>query len=160
LVSQQELPQTEAMLGKALSAAPGKRELRLRLAEVMMANNEPLPARAILAPLKNISDDDAIQRRAQSMLDAIQVRLENERALRDYNERRAAAEAEAKARTGAAVDSSRDNARNQQVDAPPSIRRSDATTTSKDETVETAKLTLKRPAGLQVEGALILIDCR
>jgi tetratricopeptide (TPR) repeat protein len=161
LVSREELPQTEDILKKAISAAPGKREVRLRLAEVMMANNEPLAARAILAPLKSISDDDLIQHRAQSMLDAIQLRLDNEKALRDYNERRTAAEAEAKERTTAAAASARESARNDAVEGPPALRRNETTTTSSsDGTVETARPTLNRPAGKQVQGLLVFVDCR
>jgi len=160
LVSAEELPQTEEILKKALNAAPGKRELRLRLAEVMIANNEPIAARVIIAPLKNVTDDDAVQRRAESIADAIQRRLDNEQAVRDYNDRqRIAAEARTKeeAESAAAL---RNAKRDETSDEPPRIRRNETTTPADDSsTVETATIKLKRPAGREIDGALISIDC-
>lgn len=51
LVSGEELPQTEDILKKALNRSPGKRQLRLRLAELMLANNETLAARVTSKPI-------------------------------------------------------------------------------------------------------------
>jgi tetratricopeptide (TPR) repeat protein len=81
LISREELPQTEDVLKKVLASAPGKRDLRLRLAEVMIANKEEIAARVILAPLKNVSDDDSVARRTNSLLEQIQRQVENETAM-------------------------------------------------------------------------------
>jgi tetratricopeptide (TPR) repeat protein len=155
LASGEGIPETEDLLKKVLVSAPGKREIRLRLAELMVANKEPVAARTILFPLKNVSDDDAVQRRAQSLLDEIQRRIDYEQALREYDERRKAAEAQA-ANAPAIVS---DSAARSTVEGPPAIRRQEASPADDTTTVETAKPTLIRPAGRQIEGALLLIDC-
>jgi hypothetical protein len=159
LSSGEGIPETEELLKKALVSAPGKREIRLRLAELMIANNEPLAARAILFPLKNVTDEDVVQRRAQTLLDAIQRRIDYEQAQREYQERRKAAEIQTADKIQTA-DIVRDSAAPTAVEGPPPIRRSETVPAGDDSTtVETAKPTLNRPAGRQIEGALLLIDC-
>jgi tetratricopeptide (TPR) repeat protein len=159
LASGEDRPATEELLKKALVSAPGKREIRLRLAELMLANNEPLAARAILFSLKNVADDDAVQRRTQSLLDEVQRRIDNEQAVREYQERRKEAEIQAanKVRDSAATSpASQANA----IEGPPPLRRPETTAVTDDSsTVETAKPTLNRPAGRQIEGTLLQIDC-
>jgi tetratricopeptide (TPR) repeat protein len=165
LLSAEELPQTEAVLKTVLASAPGKRELRIRLAEVMIANNEGLAARVILAPLKNITDDEAVAFRANSLLDQIQRRVENETAMREYNERRLAAEearkkVEAEAPAAASPAAASEVRRDETPDGPPTIRRNANTTPAGDgTTIDTAAVSLKRPAGRRIDGVLISIDC-
>jgi tetratricopeptide (TPR) repeat protein len=152
LVSAEELPQTENLLKKAMTAAPGKREVRLRLAELMIANKEPVAARVILSPMKDITDDDAVQRRTQRILDDVQRMIENETAVREYNERRAAAEVQAKA-----IAEARASARNDTPDGPPVMKRTEPTPSTQT-SADPPKPTLTR-AGKQVEGSLLSINC-
>jgi tetratricopeptide (TPR) repeat protein len=159
LASGEGIPETEELLKKVLVSAPGKREIRLRLAELMLANKEPLAARAILFPLKNVTDEDTVQRRTQSLLDQIQRQIDYEQALREYQERRRDTETQAanivkdSPATAATTTTSA-------VEGPPTIRRSETVPAGNDSTtVETAKPTLNRPAGRQIEGTLLLIDC-
>ncbi|HEY2383797.1 MAG TPA: tetratricopeptide repeat protein [Terriglobia bacterium] len=165
IVSREELPQTEELLKKALTAAPGKRDIRIRLAEVMIANNEPLAGRVILSPLKNITDDDAVQRRAQSLLNQIQTMIDNETAVREYNERRAQAQAQAQTQAevraeaqAKAAAAARNSAGNDTPDGPPVIRRNE-TTPSTEAKDAAPKQAVARPAGKQIQGALLSVDC-
>jgi predicted Zn-dependent protease len=160
LASGEGIPETEELLKKVLVSAPGKREIRLRLAELMLANKEPLAARAILFPLKNITDDDAVQRRAQLLLDDVQRRIDYEQAVREAQERRKEAETQAanNVRDPAAANPTSPTIETSAVERPPALRRP-AATTDDSSTVETAKPTLNRPAGRQIEGTLLLIDC-
>jgi tetratricopeptide (TPR) repeat protein len=155
LVSGSEMPETEELLKKALNASPGKRLLRLRLTELMLANNETLAARVTVSSLKNVTDDDAVQRRAQNMLDQIQRRIQNDSATREYNDRQRAAE-EARAQAAGAI---RDAVPNSEPDGPPKIRYGQAAQPANDSTTETAARPIVRPAGKQIEGSLLLVDC-
>jgi Tfp pilus assembly protein PilF len=155
LVSREDLPQTEELLRKALMAAPGKRLLRLRLAELMIANNEPAAARVILSPLKNVSDDESVQRRTESLLNDIQRRIESATALREYNDRQRAA-TEARAQAAAAI---RDSVPDATPEGPPKIRRSETSTPTNETKDETSAPPILRPDGKQVEGSLVSIDC-
>jgi tetratricopeptide (TPR) repeat protein len=58
LMLHQELTETEELMKKVLNAAPARRDIRLRLAELMIANKEPLPARVVLKPLIDSGEDD------------------------------------------------------------------------------------------------------
>lgn len=158
LVSKEELPQTEELLKKALSAAPGKRDIRLRLAELMIANNEPLAGRVILSPLKGITDDDAVQRRTQTLLDQIQKMIDNESALRNYNERRAQAQAQAEAQAKTYAAATAPSTGNGTPDGPPIIRRNENPPSTETKSGP-PKQAVVRPAGKQLAGALLSVDC-
>jgi tetratricopeptide (TPR) repeat protein len=155
LVSREELPQTEDILKKALNASPGKRQLRLRLAELMLANNETLAARVTVSSLKNVSDDEVVQRRAEGLLDQIEKRIQAESAVREYNDRQRATE-QARGQAAAAV---RDSVQSKEPDGPPKIRYAQTAQPANDTTTETTARPIVRPAGRQIEGSLLLIDC-
>jgi hypothetical protein len=162
LASGEDIPETEDLLKKVLVSAPGKREIRIRLAELMIANKEPLAARAILFPLKNVSDEDSVQLRTQTLLSEIQRRLDYEQDLREYQERRKAAESQAanfvedSTVAGAPTATGATTA----VERPPALRRTDTSAAGNEpDTLETAKPKLNRPAGRQIEGILVLIEC-
>jgi tetratricopeptide (TPR) repeat protein len=159
LASGEGIPETEELLKKVLVSAPGKREIRIRLAELMLANKEPLAARAILFPLKNVSDDDTVQRRTETLLDQVQRQIDYEQALREYEVRRKEAETQAANIVKVPVPTNTTSTTNA-LEGPPTIRRSERTPAGTDSTtVETAKPTLNRPAGRQIEGTLLLVDC-
>jgi tetratricopeptide (TPR) repeat protein len=162
LASGEDIPETEELLKKVLVSAPGKREIRLRLAELMLANKEPLAARAILFPLKNVTDDDAVQKRAQLLLDQVQRRIDYEQTVREYQERRKDAETQAATNIRDSASSRPTSPASQPsaIEGPPTLRRPETTAaTDSSSTVETAKATLNRPAGRQIEGTLLLLDC-
>ena len=55
LALRSELPEAETALLKASELAPGREELRLALADVMIGNGEDLAARATLTLLRNVT---------------------------------------------------------------------------------------------------------
>src|SRR5207249_7482337 len=118
------------LLKKVLNSAPGRHDLRLTLGELMLMNDEPIAARVILTPLKNVTDDDTIRRQAQILLDNIQANIENQQAIQEYKERRRLAEAAA-----AVHDSSVDD---KTPDRPPTITRSPSAASSPNDIIETA----------------------
>jgi hypothetical protein len=93
LVLNDEVPETENAVKKAISFAPGRHDLVLMLAQLMLANDETLAARAVLSQLTK-SADRQFKERIESLQERIQSRLDNEAALRDYRMRREAGEAE------------------------------------------------------------------
>jgi tetratricopeptide (TPR) repeat protein len=157
LMLSEELTETEDILKKALNASPGRRQVRLRLAELMVANKEPLPARVILTPLLDV-EDEYVRRQARSLMDNVKTYLQNEQAYRQYQERlrqfeqeRAAAELAGPGVAGPAT--------REQPDGPPAITRKPAQTAADGNVLETAKVQLQRPAGEQIQGALLSGDC-
>jgi tetratricopeptide (TPR) repeat protein len=155
LMLHDELPQTEDLLKKALNSSPGRQDIRMRLAELMIANKELLAARAIVRPL-TVSDDDVMKNHAQSLLDEIQQFMDNEEALRQYEERRREAEAAA---TAAAAARALTPDSTFETDEPPKIARTPTKTSPDGSTIETAAPQIKRPAGAQIQGGLIAADC-
>jgi hypothetical protein len=153
LVSGEELTQTEDILKRARDASPGKRQLRLRLAELMLANNETLAARVMVSASKNVTDDDAVQRRAQSLLDQIQKRRQTEGAMREYNNRQRAAE-----QTRAQAAAIRASAPSTEPDGPPKIRYNQTSPPANDSRTETTSKPIVRPAGKELEGSPVSID--
>jgi tetratricopeptide (TPR) repeat protein len=152
LVSREDLTKTEEVLKGALNSAPGKREIRLRLAEVMIANHETVAARVTVTPLKNITDDERVQQRAQSLLDEVQLLLDGEQMRRDYDDRRRAQEEQAKASAAA-----RAAVRDEAPDGPPVMKRGE-TQPATETPADPPKPTLIR-GGRQIEGSLLSIDC-
>src|SRR5262249_30179728 len=96
LALREELPETEELVKKALALSPNRRSLRLRLAELMVANNEAIAARALVTPLMN-AEEDSIREQARSLLDGIQKYVDNVKAFEEYQQRRLQAEAAAAA---------------------------------------------------------------
>jgi len=154
LMLNEELPQTEELLKKALNSAPGRRDIRMRLAEVMIANKEVLAARAVVRPLV-VSEDEVMKRQAQSLLDEIQQFVDNEDALRQYEERRREAEAAA---TAAAATRALTPESTFETDEPPRITKKPAQTSSGESVIETAAPQIKRPEGQQIQGAMVSSD--
>jgi Tfp pilus assembly protein PilF len=92
LVSKQGTVAAEAALKKAIGFAPGRLELRLRLAELMIANAKAADAKPILTALTTGRTDDAIRAQAERLLDNIKNREQYERDLKEYEQRRRVAE--------------------------------------------------------------------
>jgi hypothetical protein len=150
----EELSETEALLKKALSLAPGRYELSMDLAQVMIVNNETAAARALITPLKN-STHAKVRDRAEELLEQIAMHLENEEALRAYERRK-------QDLTTATVDRDDDNDDDSSApDAhlPPKLTRTPARS-SEGPVIETAKIDAAASAkGPQITGLLKLIDC-
>jgi tetratricopeptide (TPR) repeat protein len=157
LMLNEELTETEDLLKKALNASPGRRQVRLRLAELMIANKEPLPARVILTPLLDV-DDEQVRAHARTLTSNIQTNLENEQAMREYRERLREFE-EARATAEIARQTDLDKTTREEPDGPPTITRKPAQGGGDSSVVETAKVQLKRPAGQEIEGVLVSVDC-
>ncbi len=83
-----ELTEAESLLKKAVSISPGRHELVLDLAQVMLANNEAAAARALVTPVAN-SPDSEVRIRAVQILDGIAKRLQYEQDVREYKQRQA-----------------------------------------------------------------------
>jgi hypothetical protein len=150
LVSKDELAETETALKKAIEYTPGRLDLRLTLAQVMLTNNEILPAQGVLTSLKS-SRDDLIRYEAERLLDDITNRQQIEKDLATYRERRQDAE-EAEARKPV---------EERPRDGPPIIARKTAAVPQSPEggTIETATPQLRVPEGVRLEGFLTLVDC-
>jgi hypothetical protein len=160
LRSRSELRETQNLLMQAMASSPGRREIRLRVGELMIANDEHQAARVVLFPLKD--GEDAVNRRAQSLVEYIEKYLENQRALREYEAQRRAA-AEAAAAEAVAVEEKptvADAGRDEPRDERPTLTRTARSSNESNRTVETATpARINRPAGLEIEGVLISADC-
>lgn len=117
LVLRDEVEDTEQLLKKAVGLAPGRHELRFTLAELMLLHNEPIAARVILTQLMNQPLDDATRSQAEALLENIAAGLDNEKALREYEERRQAAEVASNARDSSIEEKT--------ADEPPKLTRND-----------------------------------
>jgi tetratricopeptide (TPR) repeat protein len=151
LTLRDEGAETQELIRKAVNLVPGRQELRLLLAQLMMMNGEVIAARVMLTPLKNLAADDLTRQQAERLLEAIASQQESEQAFREYQERRKAAEQEAEEREALADEDFPDEA--------PRLTRNETADTSTDSIVETAIPRLDRPAGPQIEGMLTMIDC-
>jgi tetratricopeptide (TPR) repeat protein len=138
-----DLPETETLLKKAVGYSPGRHELLIDLAQVMLANDETAAARALLGPLRNSADTE-VRYRATQLLETIDARLQYERDLRDYEQRQA----------DVANDIGDSNAfEGGDKDDLPALRRTPAPGPSPVVPVS------PRQTGPQVEGLLTQLDC-
>lgn len=157
LMLRDELAETEAVLKRGVSMAPGRQELLLTLCHVMVLNNEPLAARVLLLPLRN-SAEDRVRIQAEELLRYIVAQVENEQAMREYEERKKTAEA-AMTRELSSVRETRAG-KETSSDEPPKIARKEAQSEPQTGSViETAKPQLRRMAGLEVKGFLTMMEC-
>jgi tetratricopeptide (TPR) repeat protein len=152
LVSKEGIPDAENALKKAINYAPGRLDLRLRLAELMVANDEVPAAQTLLASLKN-TGDDVIRYQSERLLDHIKNRQEYERDLRAYEEQRRQFDDGTIRRIVAG--------RIDEDEAPKLTRREEPAILQSDHgIVETAKPQLERASeGIRVEGVLTYVDC-
>ena len=149
LVLRDELTEAESLLKKAVSFSPGRHELVLDLAQVMLANNEAAAARALVTPVAN-SPDSEVRTRAGEILDSIAKRLQYEQDVREYKERQAQMAASAAGnddRTARVSDADHG-------DIAPTLKRAPEPPSSPATAPGRAV-----PAQPQVEGLLSLIDC-
>ncbi len=108
----------------------------------------------MVTSLKNVTNDDAVQRRAQGLRDQIQKRRQTEAAVSEYNDRQRAAE-ETRAQPAAAI---RASAPSQEPDGPPKIRYNPTAPPANDARTEATSKPIIRPAGNELEGSRISID--
>ena len=149
LVLRDELTEAESLLKKAASFSPGRHELVLDLAQVMLANNEAAAARALVTPVAN-SPDSEVRTRAVQILDSIAKRLQYEQDVREYKQRQAEVAASAVGNDDRATRvSDADHG-----DIAPTLRRTPEPAPSPAPAPGTPLQT--EP---QVEGLLSLIDC-
>ena len=148
LALQDELDDTETTLTKALRIAPGREALRLTLGQVMTSNNKALAARTLLTELRASTSDSTIRSRADDLLKRIAGRLESERAMRDYDEKRKVA--------GPGDTSAQPSAQTADRE-PPTLPRTDVPPARSG--TDTAIRRPKRVEGPQVEGLLMALDC-
>ena len=101
-----------------------------------------------------------MRRHARTLLDQIQTYLENQQALREYEEKRREFEAAAAAaRLREPEPEPEPEPAANTTDAPPTLTRNSARESSDGRTIQTAPPQLARPAGQQIEGQLIFADC-
>jgi tetratricopeptide (TPR) repeat protein len=152
LMTRERLAEAESAVTKAIEYSPGRLELRLRLAELMLSNNHIPSAQAILTSLKNSAAEDIIRYRAERMLDDIKNRQQVENDLRAYQDRRR--EIDEAAERAAAQLGPKD-------DEPPKLAHKDTEAPKQTDTdvVETAKPQMRAPEGLRIEGSLTQVDC-
>lgn len=139
IMQREELAEAEVLLKKAVNMAPGRQDLVLTLAQIMVLNNETIAARVLINPLQNSADEN-VRTRAQEMLGYIAAQLESQQAMREYQERRKAAEAEMTRERFVRKEVSEE-------ERPP------------DPVIETAKPQLRRLPGIELKGTLTLMDC-
>jgi tetratricopeptide (TPR) repeat protein len=150
LVTKEGLPEAETAVTKAIEYAPGRMDLRLMLAQLMLSNNETQRAQSVLTGLKSSTTDDVIRYQAEQLLTDIQNRRQFEKDYQAYEQRRREAE---QATTPPAVS-------NNGNDEPPVIRRQNTAPAPADDLViETAKPQMRIPEGIRIEGSLINVDC-
>src|SRR5262245_24721676 len=151
LVSREGLAEAETAVRKAIEYAPGRMELQLRLAELMVANNEVQAAQSLLTALKSSGADDVIRDQAERMLDQIKNRQAYENDLRAFQtQRRQLEEAE-----------SQRALETRPVGEPPKLtrRNPDEPPPSTDRVIETAKPQMESPEGIRVGGFLAQVYC-
>jgi len=153
LVLREELPETEELVKKALALSPNRRSLRLRLAELMVANNEAIAARALVTPLIN-AEEDSIREQARSLLDGIQKYVDNLKAFEEYQQRRLQAEAAA-----AAAEALSEKIGDNPSDRPTITRKATGASDENRDPVTVTPQIVTRPVGQQLDGALLSLDC-
>lgn len=149
----EEIPETEQLLKNIVNTLPARRDLRLTLAELMIANKETVAARFILTTVKNGPENDVLHQQAETLLDEVQSRIQNETILRDFEEQRRSLEVQSNKAIAEAGKGERP------VEEPPKLVRNATGSVTDDRIIETAKPQLSRPAGSQIQGLLISIDC-
>jgi tetratricopeptide (TPR) repeat protein len=150
LVLREELAETEAMLKNAIAYAPGRHELRLTLAQVMVLNDEEVAARSLLIPLRNLPPEDSVRHAAENMLKSIDAYIQNKQAVSEYQRRR----------QGADADDVLETSNEETVDERPTLARNDRLKAPADSIIETATTRPNRAAaGPRIEGFLTLVDC-
>jgi Tfp pilus assembly protein PilF len=147
-----EGPETEALLKNIFNMLPGRRDLRLRLGELMIMNKELAAARFILAPLQNGSTDDFIRQQAETLLANIQAREQNAAAMREYEERQ---RANVRQPSVTLADSVREE---RPLERPPKLSRPQPPAEN-GSVIGTARPNTVRVAGPRVEGILRAVDC-
>jgi tetratricopeptide (TPR) repeat protein len=153
----EEIPETEQLLKNIVNALPARRDLRLTLAELMVMNKEAAAAKFILTTIKNGPEDDVIRQQAESLFQEIEARIQNEEALREFEERRRSLEVQSnRALAESAADSAKDA---KGPGGPPKITRREAGSSSNGRVAETMKAQPSRPAGPQIQGLLTSVEC-
>lgn len=148
LVSKEGVAEAEDALIKAIQYAPGRLELRIRLAELLFAGDKLADAEFVLTTVTNSGAEPAIRSQAERLLDAVRNRRNAEQALREYEERRRRLN-ESPARA-----TSEDRTR---PSPGPSGRLPDGAAAS--DIVETARPKREAPQGPRLQGLLTDIDC-
>jgi len=158
----QELVETQNLLTKALSSAPARGDLRLRLGELMMANKQHAAAQAILKPL-SAAQETTVRDHARMLLDSIDRFIDNEQALKEYEARLKEYEARRQEAARLAERNAVDLVDDRPIDdAPPVLTRATAAADKSEtaDTIATAKPQIARLPGPTVEGLLLSSDCR
>jgi tetratricopeptide (TPR) repeat protein len=82
------LEAVEQAMIRVTREAPGREDLQLMLAEVMMANGKHLAARAVVSAIRSATTDADIRRHADDLTTDLQSRIAGAQALRAYQSRR------------------------------------------------------------------------
>jgi tetratricopeptide (TPR) repeat protein len=147
LVSQEGVRDAQDGVLKAIEYAPGRMDLRLMLARLMMLNNDLSAAQSVASLVRDRATDDVIRHQAEQLLGDINNRRQYERDLLAYQEqvrlRRVAAAVADEAPVSDAV----------QVDRPRLVRRTE------ERVVATAKVEQREFEGIRIDGLLVAVDC-
>jgi tetratricopeptide (TPR) repeat protein len=148
-VLEEELDEAESLLRRAAAAAPGRQDLQLSIIQLMSVNKKAQAARVLVVQLLSKAADDTIRQEAEELLKDVTARVDYERALLEYEERRRAAEeiVVADARQEAPL-----------FDERPVLVRSASSQPQENVLVEPL-VTEERPSGRQIEGFLVSMDC-
>jgi len=150
---EEEMDETEELLRRAVTFAPGRQDLQLSLFQLMVFNNKAQAARFLVAQLINVAEDEVVRKQAEGVMQSIMDRLQYENEVRAYNERRAAYE------STRPVTRVEEKASEKTSEETPAIRRNPASTSSDSRTETIDRLTASRPVGSEIEGKLTSIDC-
>jgi hypothetical protein len=147
-----ELTETEEALRKASELAPGREDLTLLFADIMMGNGEDLAARATLMQLKGAATSDRTRETIDRRLASLQARIDAAQARCD---------AEALQRTGAIASTSttsteRQAARTAAAASPPVVT---PPASSASRTNAAALRPTRQVAGSRLDGFLTEMDC-
>jgi tetratricopeptide (TPR) repeat protein len=161
LLSRERLPEAENAVMKAIQFAPGRLELRLRLAELMIANGKSPAAQAVLTAVKNSGADDVLKYRADQLLENVRNQQENEKSLQEYQKNLRAYDQQRREAEEAIVRTTGDETADRRSEERPRIARGVAPPQSDDDfvVIETAKPQLEGPQGIRLEGLLTEVVC-
>jgi tetratricopeptide (TPR) repeat protein len=140
----------EEGLKRATREAPGREDLQLMLAQVMMANGKELAARAVVSTVRSTTTDADIRRRADDLHEHLQSQIDGAQALREYEARRDSAPTQPSNVNREASAGS--------VPPTPSTDKPSPSEPPARGSTGVARAT-PRVAGLRVEGMLVNLEC-
>jgi tetratricopeptide (TPR) repeat protein len=149
LLGGEQIAETETLLNKALSMAPGRQDLALLLAQTMLRTEKVEQARALLTPIARGGTDAVMRRQAEQILQNFDLFSGDRDAIREGLVRREIA--------GNRTDVSAPASAQAAVTQPPLPQSPQSS--GRETVLEALTPVAVRPDGEHITGLLVLMDC-